>query len=354
MRTLSRLVLLAAGFLAAFPLALRAQDPDRVTLQGTVLDAVTGQPLQGVAVSMSDLGLRVLTGEDGTFVLTEIPLGVHQLALEREGYEGPSGRLMVDKAGEMEFRLNPLGGPTGSDMSQIRGTVRDRERGEGLEEAAVTLQPLGLTRLTDANGRFVFENVPPGQYRMTADLLGYSTREEPVTVAQKKIITLNLPLAVEPIELDPIEVTVEARNFDLEMTGFYERREATSGTFVTREKIEERAPLFTTDIFQGLAGVRVVGGLGMGTQKAVVVSGSRALSFNSAPGACFPAVWVDGQLVHQGSAGNFNEGPAFLDNLVQPDMVAGIEIYNSAAKVPVQYNLFAACGVIVIWTQHGR
>ena len=167
------------------------------------------------------------------------------------------------------------------------------------------------------------------------------------------ILSLELDLAVEPIELDPIEVSVEAREMDLEMSGFYDRRGSTSGAFITRERIEERAPLYTSDLFRGIAGVKVVGGLGMGTQNAVVLAGSRALSFNSNPGECSPAVWIDGQMVHQGSSGPGDQGPAFLDQLIQPDRVAGVEIYNSPSSVPVQYNLFAACGVIVFWTRHG-
>ena len=47
-------------------------------------------------------------------------------------------------------------------------------------------------------------------------------------------------------------------------------------------------------------------------------------------------------------------GPAFIDNLIQPEQIAGIEIYASAAQVPLQYNLFSACGVIVLWTRTGR
>jgi hypothetical protein len=332
------------------PCAVLAQEPDVVTLTGTVLDAFTGEPLTGVVVSMNDLGLRVLTDEEGNFILEGVPLGVHELALRKEGYEGPSGRLSVDKGGEMVFRLNPLGGVTASDMSRIQGIVRDRERGGGVADASVSLPELRLTRVTDENGRFLFENVPPGQFRLVVEFLGYAPREELLEVSARKMLDLDLVLAVDPIELEPIEVEVEARNFDLEANGFYERRLATSGIFVTREKIEERAPLFTTDIFQALSGVRVVGG---GIQKAVVVSGSRALSFSVTPGQCYPAVWIDGQMVHSGSAGN-SDGPAFLDNLIQPDMIAGIEVYNSSAKIPVQYNLYSACGVIVIWTRQGR
>jgi hypothetical protein len=355
MRT-SPLRLLVFALLAAVPPlhTAQAQDPDRVTINGTVLDAVTGQPLEGVEVSMRDLGMVVVTDSEGAFTLTEVPLGDQWLAISREGYQAIGGRLQVHQGGDMTLRMNPEGGPSPSDRSRIVGRVRDLDGGRGLEGAAVSFPQLRLTRVADADGRFSFQDVPPGQHAMTVELLGYSTREELVAVEGKKILTLDLTLAVEPIELDPIEVSVEARDFDLEMSGFYDRRGATSGTFITREKIEDRAPLFTTDIFQGLAGVKVIGGLGMGTQQAVVLQGSRALSFYSGPGQCSPAVWIDDQMVHQGDAGPTGGGPAFLNQFIQPDQIAGVEIYASAAQVPVQYNLHAACGVIVLWTRRGR
>jgi hypothetical protein len=95
----------------------------------------------------------------------------------------------------------------------------------------------------------------------------------------------------------------------------------------------------------------VIGGMGMGTQKGIVVIGDRNISFANAP--CWPAVWLDGQLVHPGRAGG-RDDPAYIDQLVHPVEIAGIEIYNSPASHPVQYNLYGACGVIVIWTRHGR
>jgi hypothetical protein len=350
-------------FLGFFlPASILGQDTTRVALRGTVLDAVTGQPVQGVIVSMSDLGIQEVTGPEGTFVLTEVPLGPHMLAIQRDGYETRSGRLTVDQGGDMVLRMNPLGGPGPAGMSRIRGTVRDVQGGRPLEGATLRLSGLPLGTATDPEGRFTFQSVPPGEHTLTVELLGYGMREESLALEGGKLLTLDLTLAVEPIEVDPIEVSVEARNLDLELSGFYDRRESTSGLFITRERIEERAPLYTTDLFRGLAGIKVVGGLGMGTQNAVVLAGSRALSFSlveeeeltGRPTHCYPAVWMDGQMVHRGTAGATDEGPAFLDQLIHPDDIAGIEIYNSPASIPVQYNLFSACGVIVLWTRQGR
>ncbi len=50
----------------------------------------------------------------------------------------------------------------------------------------------------------------------------------------------------------------------------------------------------------------------------------------------------------------FDATPAFLDNLVRPVVIAGIEVYNSPASMPLQYNFGGECGVIVIWTRYGR
>jgi hypothetical protein len=328
-----------------------------VILQGTVLDAVTGQPIQGVVVSMSDLGLQEVTDSAGIFIMADVPLGAHQLAIRRKGYEEMSGRLGVDQGGEMVLRMNPIGGPTSSEMSRVLGRVRDVDGGRGLEGAALSFSPLGLAQATDSRGRFSFQDVPPGQYTVTVELLGYATREELVRVEGGKILTLDLTLAVEPIELEPIEVSVEARNLDLELSGFYQRREETSGYFITREKIEERAPLYTTDLFRGMAGVKLQGGLGIGTQNVVILTGSRSLSFtDNEAEVCLPAVWVDSQMLYEGGPVDLLtlENTAFLDQIIEPEEIAGVEVYNSPASMPVQFNLHGACGVIVFWTRHGR
>jgi hypothetical protein len=338
----------------SFPASVLGQEPEKVTIRGTVVDGLTNRPLDGAIAMLEDLEIRVVTGPDGTFVMTEVPLGPHQLTVQRDGYETRSGRLTVQQAGDMVLPIMPIGDQLSSQMSRIRGIVRDLERDEPIGGVEVSLQPLAQTRLTDADGRFSFDNVPPGDFIISAQLMGYAVREEPLTVAEAKIVTLELGLAADPIELEPIEVSVEAREFGLEISGFYQRRESTSGMFMTRERIEQRAPLFTTDLFRGLAGVKVLGGLGMGTQNAVVLAGSRAMSFTTTPEECHPAVWIDGQMIHQGASSPINDGPAFLDEYIQPDQIAGIEVYSSSASVPVQYNLYAGCGVIVIWSRTGR
>lgn len=331
------------------PVGVRAQDPASVTIKATVIDAVTGAPIQGVLGSLADLGLELVTDSTGAIILTNIALGTHQLSLRHEDYRPESGRLTVDKAGEIVLRLNPLEGPGASEMSRVQGQIRDVDGGRPLEGALVRFPQLRLADEADSNGKFRFENVPPGGHMLTVEILGYAAREEAVEVEARKIVDLALTLSVDPIELDPIEVSVEGRSLDLELSGFYQRREETSGYFISREMIEERAPIYTTDLFRGLAGIKIVDSGWVGSQHAVLLTGSREISFSSEKKPCYPAVWMDGQMVHQGS----QDYPAYLDNLIGAEQLAGIEIYNSPASMPVQYNFNGGCGVIVLWTRYG-
>jgi hypothetical protein len=238
----------------------------------------------------------------------------------------------------------------------IQGTVVDSGSGQPLEGAVASIADLGLSVETDSSGRFSLFGVPPGQHTLSVELFGYYGQEELVTVNDGSTVSLTLALAVAPFQAAPLEVSVEGRDYDLELSGFYDREESTSGVFITPEDIEDRRPTFTTDLFRGIPGTKVAGGLGFGTQAAVVLQGSRSLSLleHNPQNECYPAIWIDGQMVHSGSVGFMEDEPAFVDDLIRPDQIAGVEVYSGAARVPVQFNLYSACGVIVFWTKRGQ
>jgi len=249
----------------------------------------------------------------------------------------------------MVIRLDPLTASVDPESSRIQGIVKDLESGERLEGALVSIEEVRLNQLSGTYGRFELTDVPPGTRQLVVSLLGYATRTDSITVPPASILTLDVGLTVEPIELPPILVSVERRSLDLEISGFYKRRDLEPGVFMTQEAIEERNPVTTVDLFEGIPGVRVIR---RGIQRAVSLTGSRAMSLTvDDPYAdrCYPAVWINGMLMQQASYYQ----PAFLDDLVNPYDIAGLEIYQSSARIPIQYNVQGACGVIVIWTRSG-
>ena len=62
---------------------------------------------------------------------------------------------------------------------KLRGKVTDRESGEALIGANVTVEGTSLGAATDVNGEYVILSVIPGTYTVKATYIGYS----PITVS---------------------------------------------------------------------------------------------------------------------------------------------------------------------------
>ena len=56
------------------------------TLKGTVLDRATQQPLVGANIQILDHSLGSIAGDDGRFIVSHVPTGVHRLQISMIGY----------------------------------------------------------------------------------------------------------------------------------------------------------------------------------------------------------------------------------------------------------------------------
>ena len=140
-------------------------------------------------------------------------------------------------------------------------------------------------------------------------------------------------LALDPIEIAPIEVIIETRELILEDVGFYKRRSEGFGRFLDRVVIEKRGPHKMSDLFAEIPGVSLV--WVPPTGQAVVLRQR-----------CIPTVVLDDQILDPVPG----DRAVLIDDYVGPDVVAGIELFPSSAGIPVQY-AHDVCGVILIWTR---
>lgn len=99
-----------------------------------------------------------------------------------------------------------LAGTTG----KIKGKVTDRESGEVLPGANVTVEGTILGAAADMNGEFIILNVPVGSYTVTASFIGY----RPMTISSVRVnadltTEIDFSLPSEAIEVAGVEIVAE-------------------------------------------------------------------------------------------------------------------------------------------------
>jgi hypothetical protein len=331
--------------------------PPPVTVEIQVVDFLSRTPLAQVELRVRELGLQAFTNEEGKLTIPEVPVGAYFFEFQKEGYEGVAGVVQLQQSGEILVELLPEGlqapevapaAGTGGGPSVLAGRVVDATSDRPLEGVQVNLPGVARSTVTDEAGRFSFPSLEPGAHAMEVSRIGYGTRWESTEVLPDKRVEVLLSLSTEPIELDPIEVSVESQIERLELAGFYNRRMMGFGQFMAQEEIEATPAGETSDLFNSFSGIRYVASGSQPSTYFISLTRPQAPSFIArTQGNCFPAVWIDDIQISQGG-----EEPARLNWRLTPEQVAGIEVYEGAGQVPSRYTgTGRACGVILIWTR---
>jgi hypothetical protein len=211
--------------------------------------------------------------------------------------------------------------------ASVAGVVRG-VGGLPLGEAQVRLLGAGGTSVSDARGRFSLGDLPSGTQILEVRRIGYLLAQQPVELRSGRTVTQDMQLR-RIVTLDSIRVLAQRsryREFE------FNRRANRCGKYFTVDSVEQRHPLYTSDLFRMTPGFKVVGF----ALDAVDRSSRGASSITR--GECSPNIVIDG-MPHQEI------------NLISPSDVGAIEIYRPGEPGPIQYN--DGCGVIVIWSKRG-
>ncbi len=360
---------LSAVFLASPGDAMsQERGADPVTITGRVVDAITGEPIAGVEVTVRGAGaspagdLRVETDAGGHFELAGIRLGEYRLELSHQDYNPAVGEFTVMRPGSFVTSMKPLGRGSDELMTGIIGLVRDRNTGSLLSGVHVTMGGGRQGVLSDLRGEFVLDRLIGGQHVVEFSMIGYTSRADTIRVVPGRVTTVEVSLSVDPVQLDPIEVSVERREIILQERGFYHRQKTGFGKFIDREEIEMRGPSEMTDLFSGMAGVELYPDPLNQLERWIVLRSGRHMTLqprtlaadDPGPDAptdiyerCFPRIYIDGIIAHRGG-----DEPARLDTFVDPGVVAGVEVYSSVSGLPPEYQGHGTfCGTILVWTR---
>jgi hypothetical protein len=138
--------------------------------------------------------------------------------------------------------------------AHVTGVVRDRESGEPLAGAVVSLPDLNRTAITDQSGRYSVTNVPAGPHHLVVHALGFAARTLHALVPRRGHLEINIALRRRPIALRQIEVrpAVPVRGLeDLDSTALPDRS-------LSIGAIRNHPLLAEPDVFLALSGGDVV------------------------------------------------------------------------------------------------
>ena len=338
--------LLAAGLLAATPLAAHAQEDEEedrtiraceqlgvaaleVGITGIVRDEESEVPLPGATVVIryeSERGMvtpedvRVETDEHGRYLACG--LVAFREARVRALYRSQRGderRVKLDRPRFVELEVD-LG-----DAAFLVFSVVAAESLEPVVGAEIDFSPLPISGVTDSLGRAGFRRVPPGTYDLHVEHIAFSDIDTEINVLSDQTAEFRVELSTRAIALAPIEVRVTGRDPYLLTSGFYDRRGSMDdGYFATYPEIENFTHL--GQVFQF----------------------KRELSTKYRRDRI---IFLNGRLASQVGyyAGNLEE--------IRFSRVRGIEAYRCVEAPPAMLNRVPIrmkmrdCNVIAIWTR---
>ena len=213
----------------------------------------------------------------------------------------------------------------------INGTVTSRDSGEPMAGVQVFLSGTSFGAITQANGRYVIANVPPGTYTVIAQSIGYADgRRENVRANTAEPAVVNFEMATTALRLEQVVVT-----------GTIDPTSGVKVPFTVGKVSADELPVPAIAPVQSLqgkiSGVTVVRGSGQpGDQPDVLLRGFHSIYRNNSP-----LFVVDGVIV----------GSTMGD--IDAQDIESVEVVKGAAAASM-YGSRAGAGVINITTKRGR
>lgn len=101
-------------------------------------------------------------------------------------------------------------------VHQVKGTVIDKSSRQPLEFINVMIVGLNKGGVTDAEGKFSIEQVPPGIYRLQASAIGYKTVTTPEYILSTKDLHIQIEMEENQTELEGVTITASPFRRDIE------------------------------------------------------------------------------------------------------------------------------------------
>lgn len=209
----------------------------------------------------------------------------------------------------------------------------------------------GHAQLTDESGRV---SMGPGKkqtFTVEVRRIGYTPFYGKIEFPDTGIV---IPIVLPNLtqQLGPVKVTARRSTSSLELAGFYKRwleaqKGGSSAVFIGPEEIEKRNSSRLSALLGGVAGVSMSR-----------TSNANTVLTSSTSGSCPMAVIVDGRQVCPNGGCSFQDysrgltdmNSVLIDQVIDVNSVAGVEIYKRGGNMPTDFHVDGECGAVAIWT----
>ena len=160
-----------------------------VEVKFLVVNAATGEPIEGATVRELSKGTTGITSNEGKASLTVASGQAYNFVVSAEGYEQRFDGFMVTAATTRLVKLEKTHPVVPGTTFKL--TVRVYDGLVPLSNAQVTVEESGQSQTTDDDGTVVLE-LPQGLYNLTVGAQGYYTRTFGLTLNGDQTVTLSL------------------------------------------------------------------------------------------------------------------------------------------------------------------
>lgn len=159
-------------------------------VRGFVLNASNNQPIAGATVSVKGANISATTGADGSYTLTNVPVGPQTLTAAATNFDPSQATINVigGQTISQDFFLTPR-------VGVVTGTVRNAANNQPIAGATVSIGSISAT--TGGNGSFTLNDVPVGPQTLNATATNFNPASASVTVVAGA--TVNQDVAMTPL-----------------------------------------------------------------------------------------------------------------------------------------------------------
>jgi protocatechuate 3,4-dioxygenase beta subunit len=166
------------------------------SIQGHVNDASSLAPLPGALLEVLQEGTvitQMVANSEGAFSIFNLADGSYTIRASSSGYQTAVLGVIVSSASTATADFFLV-----FDAGSLEGTITDRATGLPIENAFVRIffgdTPI-LSKLSDANGHYLFSNLTVGTYRVNVTTSGYQTSNQGAIIRNNQTTNLNIALS---------------------------------------------------------------------------------------------------------------------------------------------------------------